>query len=292
MMELRLDLIDYLIALLFGIVEGITEWLPVSSTGHMIILNEFCELNVSEEFFELYLVVIQLGAVMAVVFLFWKDIWPFGIKNNDSPLSSEGVGRIICKNKFVMWFKILVACVPAAIVGVLFGDKLDELFFNYVVVSIALIVFGIAFIIVENTVSSKESMVADVKEITYPMAFVIGVFQLIAAVFPGTSRSGSTIVGSLAIGIKRSAAARFTFYMAVPVMLGASLIKIVSYEGSVSRDELVLLLFEMISAFAVSFVVIRKLLTYIRKHDFKPFGVYRIVLGIIVLSLGITGIIG
>ncbi len=283
---------DCLIALLFGLVEGITEWLPISSTGHMIILNEFFELNVSENFFDLFLVVIQFGAVLAVLVLFWKDIWPFGIKDNELPLADKGIGRFIYKNKFILWLKILLACIPAAVVGVIFGDALDRLFYNYICVSIALIVFGIAFIVVEKIIGEKNSSVNEVEEISYSKSFIVGLFQLIAAIFPGTSRSGATIVGSLGIGIKRSAAARFTFYLAIPVMLGASLLKIITYEGSVTKDEVILLLIGMSSACAVSFLVISKLMAYIRKHDFKVFGVYRIILGLVILLLGACGIIG
>ena len=196
-----MSFIDVLIAIIYGIVEGITEWLPISSTGHMILLDSFLTLNVSEAFHELYLVVIQLGAIMAVVVIYWKEIWPFGIKDNKHPWKKEGIGRWVKADKFTMWFKILVACIPAVIVGVLFDDYLDELFYNYICVSIMLILFGIGFIVVEKWVEDKEPYVKSVDDITYPQALLIGAFQLIAAVFPGTSRSGSTIVGSLAMGI-------------------------------------------------------------------------------------------
>lgn len=287
-----MGILDYLIAGLFGLVEGITEWLPISSTGHMILLNEFFKLNVSKDFFDLYLVVIQLGAILAVIIIFWKEIWPFGTKNNNHPFRQDGVGRLIKADKFSMWFKILVACMPAAIVGVLFDDFLDELFYNYVCVAISLIVFGIAFIVVENWVKGKKPIVNSLDELTYPQAFLIGAFQLIAAVFPGTSRSGATIVGSLAIGIKREIAASFTFFLAIPVMLGASLLKVVKYSGDVSGSEIVLLLIGMLVAFVVSFVVIKWLMSYIKKNSFKVFGWYRIVLGAIVLLLGLVGVIG
>lgn len=283
--------IDFLVSIIYGIVEGITEWLPISSTGHMILLDSFLKLNVSEEFYKLYLVVIQLGAIMAVVVIYWKEIWPFGIKDNKHPWKKEGIGRWVKADKFVMWFKILVACVPAAIVGIVFDDYLDELFYNWVCVSIMLIIFGIAFIVVERWVKDKEPSVKSVDDITYPQAFLIGAFQLIAAVFPGTSRSGSTIVGSLAIGISREAAAKFTFFLAIPVMMGASLLKIVKYEGDVAGSEIAMLLLGMVVAFVVSWFVIKKLMAYIRKHNFNVFGWYRIVVGVLFIILGIAGLI-
>ena len=283
---------DYFVAFVFGVVEGITEWLPVSSTGHMIILNEFLKLNVSPEFYDLYLVVIQLGAILAVMVVFWWDIWPFGVKRNKYPLSDSGIGRWIMKDKFIMWFKILVACIPAAIVGVLFDDWLDEHLYNYVVVAIALIVFGIAFIVVEHIMKDKEFKIKTVGQINWGHAFMIGMFQLLAAIFPGASRSGSTIVGSLGMGIKREAAAKFTFFLAIPVMFGASLLKIIKFKGDVQGNELVLLGIGMVTAFVVSLFVIKALMNFIKKHGFTCFGWYRIVLGIAVLILGLTGVIG
>lgn len=283
---------DYLVAFIFGIVEGVTEWLPVSSTGHMIILNEFLKLNVSPEFYDLYLVVIQLGAILAVIVIFWKDIWPFGLKNNEHPFAKEGVGRYIMKDKIFMWLKIALACVPAAIVGVLFDDWLDEHLYNYVVVAIALIVFGVAFIVVEYLMKNRNPSVKTVNQINWGHAFAIGLFQLFAAVFPGASRSGSTIVGSIAIGIKREAAAKFTFFLAIPVMLGASLLKIVKYDGGVTAHEVALLAVGMVTAFGVSLLIINRLMAFIRKHSFTCFGWYRIALGILVLILGAVGVIG
>ena len=283
---------DYLVAFIFGVVEGVTEWLPVSSTGHMIILNEFLKLNVSPEFYDLYLVVIQLGAILAVIVIFWKDIWPFGIKNNEHPFAKEGVGRYIMKDKIFMWLKIALACVPAAIVGVLFDDWLDEHLYNYVVVAIALIVFGVAFIVVEYLMKNRNPSVKTVNQINWGHAFAIGLFQLFAAVFPGASRSGSTIVGSIAIGITREAAAKFTLFLAIPVMLGASLLKIVKYDGGVTAHEVALLAVGMVTAFGVSLLIINRLMAFIRKHSFTCFGWYRIVLGILVLILGAVGVIG
>lgn len=283
---------DYFVAFLFGLVEGVTEWLPVSSTGHMILLNEFFKLNVSKEFYDLYLVVIQLGAILAVVIIFWWDIWPFGIKRNEHPLSKDGIGKYVMKDKFIMWFKILIACIPAAIVGILFDDFLDKYLYNYVCVAFALIAFGIAFIVVENRIKEKEPKIKKIGQLNYGHAFAIGLFQLLAAIFPGTSRSGSTIVGSIAIGISREAAAKFTFFLAIPVMFGASLLKILKFDGDCTSHELILLGIGMVTAFVVSLLIIKGLMAFIRKHSFTVFGWYRIALGILVLILGAVGIIG
>ena len=267
---------DILKAILFGIVEGITEWLPISSTGHMILVEEFVKMHVSEEFWSLFLVVIQLGAIMAVVILFWNKIWPFGRKKKNC--------RFYVKTDIIMlWLKILAACIPAAIVGVLFDDKLDELFYHPWCVAIALIVFGIAFIIIENRNKNIAPKITALKEITFQTAALIGIFQLIAAVFPGTSRSGATIVGALLIGVSRTVAAEFTFFLAIPVMFGASLLKVLKFGLAFTGTELVLLAVGMVVAFLVSMLVIRFLMGYIRKHDFKVFGWYRIVLGATVL---------
>ena len=283
---------DYFVAFIFGVVEGITEWLPVSSTGHMIILNEFLKLNVSPEFYDLYLVVIQLGAIMAVVVIFWKEIWPFGLKNNDHPFSRSGIGRYVMKDKIILWLKIALACVPAAIIGVLFDDWLDEHLYNYFVVAIALIIFGVAFIVVEYLMKNRNPVVKTVNQLNWGHALAIGLFQLLAAIFPGASRSGSTIVGSIAIGIKREAAAKFTFFLAIPVMFGASLLKILKYDGGVTGHEVGLLLVGMVTAFGVSLLIIKQLMAFIRKHTFSCFGWYRIGLGILVLILGAAGVIG
>ena len=283
---------DYIVALIFGIVEGVTEWLPVSSTGHMIILNEFLKLNVSPEFYDLYLVVIQLGAILAVIVIFWKEIWPFGIKNNEHPFSKTGIGRYVMKDKIILWLKIALACVPAAVVGVLFDDWLDEHLYNYFVVAIALIVFGVAFIVVEYLMKNRNPVIKTVNQLNWGHALAIGLFQLLAAIFSGASRSGSTIVGSIAIGIKREAAAKFTFFLAIPVMFGASLLKIVKYDGGVTAHEVGLLLVGMVTAFLVSLLIIKKLMAFIRNHTFSCFGWYRIGLGLLVLILGACGVIG
>ncbi len=267
---------DILKAVWFGIVEGITEWLPISSTGHMILVEEFVKMNVSEEFWNLFLVVIQLGAIMAVVILFWNKIFPVGRKKKTGKL-------YIRRNIIQLWVKILTACVPAAVVGLLFDDILDALFYNSWCVAIALIVFGIAFLVIEERNKTVTPKITSLKEIDYKTAVLIGIFQLIAAVFPGTSRSGATIVGALLIGVSRTAAAEFTFVLAIPVMFGASLLKILKFGLSFTVTELVLLGTGMAVAFLTSMLVIRFLMGYIRKHDFKVFGWYRIVLGILVI---------
>ena len=273
-------------SILFGIVEGITEWLPISSTGHMILLEEFVKMDVSESFWNLFLVVIQLGAIMAVVILYFDKIWPFALPKKEREGNGTGLKAFIKMDVMTLWFKILVACVPAAIVGVLFDDALDALFYNSVCVSLALIVFGIAFIIIENKnqKSKAGSKINTLAEITYQTAAMIGVFQLIAAIFPGTSRSGATIVGALLIGVSRTVAAEFTFFLAIPVMFGASLLKILKFGLAFTMSELMILLVGMAVAFIVSVIVIRFLMGYIKKHDFKVFGWYRIVLGIVVLA--------
>ncbi len=285
-------MLEIIKAVLFGIVEGITEWLPISSTGHMILLDQFVKLDVSEEFYSMFQVVIQLGAILAVVIIFWNKIWPFGKKDNAAPLSNTGIGAWIKKDIFVLWFHILVSCVPAAVVGLLWDDLFEALFYNPTCVAIALIVFGIAFIVVETRHSGKNSKINAVADISYMTAFLIGMFQLIAAIFPGTSRSGATIVGALIIGVARTVAAEYTFYLAIPVMLGASLLKILKFGFSFTAMEAAILIVGMVVAFAVSMFVIKFLMDYIRKHDFKVFGWYRIVLGIIVLVCGFVGIIG
>ena len=269
-----MEIIEILKAILFGIVEGITEWLPVSSTGHMILLDELVKLDVTDEFMSMFLVVIQLGAILAVVVLYFPQLWPFSTKER----------FFIKKDTFSMLFKILVACVPAAVVGILFEDELDRLFYNYWTVAFALIVFGVLFIIIEHQNKDVVPKVNSIAQITYPMAFCIGAFQLIAAVFPGTSRSGATILGAIMIGISRTVAAEFTFFLAVPVMLGASLLKILKFGLVFSASEVVLLLVGMVVAFVVSIVVIKLLLGYIRRHSFTVFGWYRIILGIVVLA--------
>jgi len=271
-------------AFVLGVVEGITEWLPVSSTGHLILVDEFLKLKETESFKSMFDVVIQLGAILAVVLIFWKKLFPFGKKDNKHPLSREGFGAYVKTDIFQMWFKVIVACLPAAVIGLVLDDWIDEHFYNPWVVSIALIVFGIAFIVVENRNKNVQPKVNSIDGLTYKSALIIGMFQVIAAVFPGTSRSGATIVGALLIGISRTVAAEFTFYLAVPVMFGASLLKILKYDDGFTSNQAVILAVGMIVAFVVSVFVIKFLMDYIKKHDFKGFGWYRIILGSLVLA--------
>ncbi len=276
-------MIELLKAILFGIVEGITEWLPVSSTGHMIILDEFIKLDCTPEFLEMFLVVIQLGAILAVVILFWNKIFPFQFRDKDKP--------VIEMDKIMLWLKIVVACIPAVVVGILFDDVFEALFYHASCVALALIVFGVAFIIVERRNKGRRAKVRKLDDITFQTAFIIGIFQLIAAVFPGTSRSGATIVGALLIGVSRSVAAEFTFFLAIPVMFGASLLKLVKFGLSFTTLEAGVLIIGMLVSFFVSVFVIKFLMDYIKKHDFQVFGWYRIVLGILVLVFGAVGVI-
>ncbi len=265
---------EFLKALFYGIIEGITEWLPVSSTGHIILLKEFLPLNVSDNFFNVFEVVIQLGAILAVVFLFWDTLWPF----------SKNEKNYIKKDTLNMWFKILVSCLPAAIIGIMFDDFFEAKFYNATSVSLALIVVGLIFVLIE-LFNNKESKIKDIKDITYKTAFIIGIFQVLAAIFPGVSRSGATIIGALLIGVSRPIAAEFTFFLAVPVMAGASLLKLVKYGLVFNSVEIMILLIGTISAFIVSMFAIKLLISYVKKHDFKIFGYYRIILGIIILLL-------
>ncbi|MEN8076735.1 undecaprenyl-diphosphate phosphatase [Clostridioides difficile] len=273
-----MEFLEIIKAIILGIVEGITEWLPVSSTGHMILVDEFLKLNVSKEFMDMFLVVIQLGAIFAVILLYWKKIFPFKYDN----------GIKIEKDTFIMWFKIIIACIPAAVIGLLFDDQLNALFYNPITVAIMLILFGILFIVVENYNKGKKAKINSLSEITYNVAIMIGIFQLIAAIFPGTSRSGATIVGALLIGVSRTVAAEFTFFLAIPVMFGASALKLVKFGletgFSMTGNELTILLVGMIVAFIVSILAIKFLMSYIKNNDFKVFGWYRIILGIIVLA--------
>lgn len=253
-------------AIILGIVEGITEWLPISSTGHMILVDEFIKMDVTPEFLEMFLVVIQLGAILAVVVIYWKTLIPTD------------------KKTWIMWLKIIVACIPAAVVGLLLDDVFNALFYNYQTVAIMLILFGIFFIIIENRNKHAVPKVNSLDELTYKQALIIGVFQLIAAIFPGTSRSGATILGGLMIGVSRTVAAEFTFFLAIPVMFGASVLKLAKFGLHFTGDETVILLNGLVVAFLVSMAAIKFLMGYIKKHDFKVFGWYRIVLGIIVLG--------
>ena len=279
-----MQFLEVLKAALFGIVEGITEWLPVSSTGHMILLNEIIPMNVSEEFYALFEVVIQLGAIMAVLMVFWNRIWPFGQRNNKYPAAEEGLLSWVRMDRIQLWLRVLVACVPAAVVGVLFDDVFDRLFYGPVCVAIMLIVVGVAFIVVENLCEGRQPRIKSLRRIDYRTAALIGLFQLIAAIFPGTSRSGATVVGALLLGVSRKVAVEFTFILAIPVMFGASLLKIVKYGAVITGPEFLILGVGMVVAYVVSMLVIRVLINYIKKHDFKPFGWYRIALGVVVLA--------
>lgn len=270
-------------AIIYGIVEGITEWLPISSTGHLILVEQLIPFeNTSDGFFDMFDVVIQLGAILAVVLLFWKQIWPFALTKS-SRQGQTGIQSYFKKDIWMLWFRILVSCVPAAVIGLLFDDVFTALFYNPVSVSLALIIFGIAFIVIENWNKTRKPKVTELSQITYQAALMIGVFQVIAAVFPGTSRSGATIVGALLLGVSRTVAAEYTFFLAIPVMFGASLLKVVKFGFAFTSMELALLTVGMIVSFVVSVFVLRFLMEYIKKHDFKVFGWYRIALGIIVI---------
>lgn len=280
-------MVEVIKAIIYGIVEGVTEWLPISSTGHLILVESlmpFDSPNVSEDFFGMFDVVIQLGAILAVVVLFWKQIWPFALTKREREMEGgTGVMSYFKKDIWVLWFKILVSCVPAAVIGILFEEVFDELFYNPTCVAIALIVFGVAFIVIENCNKGRRPRVRALSQITYQTALLIGVFQLIAAIFPGTSRSGATIVGALLIGVSRKVAAEYTFFLAIPVMFGASLLKVVKFGFEFTSLEFTLLTVGTLVSFVVSLFVLRFLMGYIKKHDFKVFGWYRIVLGAVVL---------
>lgn len=276
--------IEILKTIIFGIVEGITEWLPISSTGHLILVEQFIKFKeVSPEFWGMFQVVIQFGAILAVVLMYFKNIWPF-TKNKEKAIKKKGILSVLDKNIMNLWGKILVACIPAAIIGLLFDEVFEELFYNPTCIALALIVFGIAFIIIENWNKKRKNAKTENSQITYKDALIIGIFQLLAAIFPGTSRSGATIIGGLLIGLSRPNSAEFTFYLAIPTMLGASLLKLVKFGFGFTSMELVILLLGMLVSFLVSIFVIKFLMNYIKKHDFKVFGYYRIILGIIVLS--------
>ena len=277
--------LDIIKSIIFGIVEGITEWLPISSTGHLILVEQFLKFeNVSPEFWSMFQVVIQLGAILAVVLLYFKKIWPI-TKNKEKAIKTTGILSYFDKNIMNLWGKILVGCVPAAIIGLLLDETFEALFYNPTCIAIALIVFGIAFIVIENWNKNRKGAKDKNSEITYKDALIIGVFQLLAAIFPGTSRSGATIIGGLLIGLSRPNAAEFTFYLAIPTMLGASLLKLVKFGLAFTGAEIVILLVGMVISFVVSMFVIKFLMNYIKKHDFKVFGYYRIILGIIVISI-------
>ena len=274
-----MDFIELLKVIFLGIVEGITEWLPVSSTGHLILVEEFIKLNVSEAFWEMFMVVIQLGAIMAVVVLYFKELWPF----QNQKKAKGALERYVKTDKMIMWFKIVVSCIPSIVIGLPFNDFIEAHFNNYLVVSIMLIVYGIFFILIENYNKKRTASINSVVEIGWKTAFLIGVFQLLA-VIPGTSRSGATIIGGILLGTSRTVAAEYTFFLAIPTMFGASLLKLIKFGLAFTGTELAILIVGMVVAFIVSVLVIKFLMSYIKKHDFKVFGWYRIILGILVLA--------
>ena len=269
-----MNIIEILKIILIGVVEGITEWLPISSTGHMLIVDEFIKLNMTEAFKEMFFVVIQLGAILAVVVMFFKKMFPFDF-------SKKGKD-IIKKDIFSLWFKVIVACIPSAVVGLLFDDFLEEHFGTPIIISIMLILYGVLFIIIEKWNKKRTAKVDSLENVSYKTAFIIGLFQVLSLI-PGTSRSGATIIGGLIIGVSRTVAAEFTFFLAVPTMLGASLLKLVKFGLAFTGAEIFTLVFGMIVAFAVSVLAIKFLMGYIKKHDFTAFGWYRIILGIILI---------
>ena len=264
-------MLDILKSIIFGIVEGITEWLPISSTGHIILMEELLKLDQGEAFFEMFQVVIQLGAILAVVVIYFHKLNPF------SPTKTQ-------KQKMMtwqIWIKVIIGCLPAGVIGLLFDKWIDKTLYHWYVVALMLIVYGVLFIVVENYQKGKEPRVTKFSQLTIPMILIIGVFQMLAMI-PGTSRSGATIVGALMIGVSRSLAAEYTFFLAIPVMFGASLLKLVKFGFNFTAIQLAVLLVGMVVSFAVSIVAIKFLMSYIRKNDFKVFGYYRIVLGVIV----------
>jgi len=263
--------IEILKTILFGIVEGITEWLPVSSTGHMILLEEFVKLDVSSAFWKMFIVVIQLGAILSVVLLYFKKLNPFAISKTKEQK----------KDTWILWGKVLISCLPAAIIGLLFNDKIDEVLENPWIVAIMLIIYGVAFILIEKR--TKKAKINELKNISIKTAAIIGIFQLLALI-PGTSRSGATILGAILIGTSREVAAEYTFFLAIPVMFGASLLKILKFGFNFTSNEVIILVVGMLTAFIVSIISIKFLMNYIKKNDFKAFGIYRIVLGFIVLG--------
>lgn len=270
-----LNFFELLKVIFLGIVEGITEWLPISSTGHMLLVDEFISLDVSDRFKEMFFVLIQLGAIMAVVVIFWNKMFPFQFKDKKEP--------VIKKDIFSIWFKTAVACIPGAVITILFDDYIEAHLHTPIVIAITLIGYGIAFILIENWNKKRTPKVVGLSDITYKTAFIIGMFQILS-IIPGTSRSGATIIGALLIGVSRVAAAEFTFFLAVPVMFGLSALKILKFGLAFSATELTVMIVGMVVAFLVSLLVIKFLMSYIRSHDFKVFGWYRIILGIAVLA--------
>lgn len=294
--ERKMSVLEFIKVVILGIVEGITEWLPISSTGHMILVDEFIKMEMTPEFKEFFLVVIQLGAILAVVVLYWSKLWPFYIReispkkrkelNRMNPVSRMAltfVEKFCNKDKWILWFKILVACIPTIVIALPFNDIIEEKFNNYIVVAIALIVYGVIFILIENYNKRRKPVCTSLEELSFGTAFKIGIFQVLS-VIPGTSRSGSTIIGGILVGTSRTVAAEFTFFLAIPVMFGASLLKLVKFGFAFTPAEILTLVTGVVVAFFVSIIAIKFLMGYIKKHDFKAFGWYRIVLGILVLG--------
>lgn len=275
-------MIDVIKAIVLGIIEGITEWLPISSTGHLILADEFIKLGVSEDFKEMFDVVIQLGAIFAVILLFWNKLWPFTTRKESSGVMPLGKHFGLKRNSANIWLKVIIACIPSVLIGLPFEDKIDELFFNSTVVSVALIVYGVAFILIEHFNKNKTYTVNSMHALSYKTAFLIGCFQVLAMI-PGTSRSGSTILGAMLIGASRTVSAEFSFYLAVPTMFGASLLKLLKFGFHFTSIEMVVLAAGMITAFITSVIAIKFLLGFIKKKSFAVFGYYRIILGIVVL---------
>ncbi len=277
-------MIEFLKVLILGIVEGVTEWLPISSTGHMLLLYQLFHIDEQEPFWSMFLVVIQLGAILAVIVMYFSRLWPFRRPDPDAK-GTEKFVSMLRMPRIVMWLKILVSCIPAAVIGLLFDDWIEEHLYNYITVAVMLIVYGVLFIVVERWNEGRNAKVRKIGEITWFYAFLIGVFQALA-IIPGTSRSGATILGAIILGFSRKCASEYTFFLAIPTMFGASLLKTVKFIASgttLTGGQALLIIFGMVVAFVVSIAAIRFLLTYIRKHDFKVFGIYRIVLGVVVL---------
>lgn len=274
---------DIIKSIILGIIEGITEWLPISSTGHLILADEFIKLNMSKDFMEMFNVVIQLGAILAVVVIFWNKLWPFTLDKSKGYNYITKNGGIIKKDVMDMWFKVIVAMLPAAIIGIPFDNFFEEHFHNYIVVSLALIIYGILFIVIERRNKGKKPKITGIADISYKTAFIIGCFQALSLI-PGTSRSGSTILGAILIGVSRVAAAEFSFFLAVPVMFGASFIKLLKFGFSFTGAELAVLTVGTLTSFIVSVIAVKFLMNYVRKHDFSAFGYYRIALGVVVLA--------
>ncbi|NLW54280.1 MAG: undecaprenyl-diphosphate phosphatase [Clostridiaceae bacterium] len=302
-----MELFELLKSIIYGIVQGVTEWLPISSTGHLILLEDWLPLSAgtspeqSSAFFSLFMVSLHLGSIMAVIVNFWPELWPFkrrktlaasGVPFDESSyISFFSDSVLMSRSQLRMWINIVIAVIPAGIVGVFFDDFFEELFYNPFSVAIALIVVGVIFIFMENYIAGKENKITEIDQITWRLALIIGLFQVIAAIFPGTSRSGITIIGGLLFGLSRPLAAKFTFYLAVPVMIGANVLKLFKYDAGINSTQILIIFVGMLTAFLISILVIRGLLRYIRTNNFKPFAWYRIALGVFVLAVAFAGLL-